>query len=119
MKNEPLITVASITAGVTALLALLVAFNVPVTPEQQVAILGVVAVAAPIVVAVIGRSLVTPNANVVEYTTSTNQVRAGEANELPTDTKIRMLDTDPGGHLADHGGPGIVDNPYDEEGDAL
>ena len=31
MKNEPLVTLASITAGVTALLALLVAFGIPIT----------------------------------------------------------------------------------------
>lgn len=98
MKNEPLVTLASITAGATALLALLVAFGIPITQEQQIAILGVVAVAAPFVVAFAGRGQVTPNANVVEYVTSTNQVKAGEANELPTDTKIRVLNSpDPGG----------------------
>lgn len=102
MKNEPLVTLASITAGVTALLALLVAFGIPITQEQQVAILGVVAVAAPFVVAVAGRGRVTPNANVVEYS-SGGTVLAGEANELPTDTAIRSLrddDDDPGaGHI--------------------
>ena len=112
MKNEPLVTLASITAAATALLALLVAFGIPITQEQQIAILGVVAVAAPFVVALAGRGQVTPNANVVEYVTSTNQVKAGEANELPTDTKIRVLNSlDPGGHAADLGG--------DDEGDAL
>lgn len=114
MKNEPLVTLASITAGATALLALLVAFGTPITQEQQIAILGVVAVAAPFVVAFAGRGQVTPNANVVEYVTSANQVKAGEANELPTDTKIRVLNSPyPGGHIADLGGND------DDEGDAL
>ena len=93
MKNEPLVTLASITAGAAALLALLVAFGIPITQEQQVAILGVVAVAAPFVVAVAGRGRVTPNANVVEYS-SGGTVLAGEANELPTDTAIRELHAD-------------------------
>ena len=44
MKTEPLVTLASITAGATALLGLLVAFGVPLTEGQQVAVLAVVAV---------------------------------------------------------------------------
>ncbi|GAB2951793.1 hypothetical protein GCM10027280_45230 [Micromonospora polyrhachis] len=52
---EPLVTVGTITAGVTALLALLVAFAVPISDTQQTAILGVVAVIAPLVVAAVGR----------------------------------------------------------------
>ena len=113
MKNEPLVTLASITAGATALLALLVAFGIPITQEQQIAILGVVAVAAPFVVAFVGRGQVTPNANVVEYANPANGVvKAGAANELPTDTVIRSLrddDDDPGaghiGRLAQGGDP--------------
>lgn len=96
MKNEPLVTLASITAGATALLGLLVAFGVPLTEGQQVAVLAVVAVAAPFVVALAGRVRVTPNANVVEYRDSrTDTVAAGEANELPTDTFIRKLGDQP------------------------
>ena len=64
MTNEPLITVASITAGVTALLTLLVAFGLDLSGEQQTAILGVVAVVAPVVVALVTRPKVTPNAKV-------------------------------------------------------
>jgi hypothetical protein len=40
---------------VSALLALLFAFGVPITPEQAQAILGFVAVVSPIAVALIGR----------------------------------------------------------------
>lgn len=53
--KEPLITVGGITTVVTAVLVLLVAYGINVNNNQQAAILGVVAVLAPIVVAVIGR----------------------------------------------------------------
>ena len=115
MKTEPLVTLASITAGATALLGLLVAFGVPLTEGQQVAVLAVVAVAAPFVVALAGRGQVTPNASVVEYVNpASGVVKAGAANELPTDTVVRSLrnndDDDPGaghvGRLA-HGGEAL------------
>lgn len=62
MKNntEPAVTVASITAAVAAVLALLAAFGLPVSPEQQTAILGVVAVIGPLVVGVLARRFVVP-----------------------------------------------------------
>lgn len=60
MKNEPAITVGSITAVVAALLALLVAFGLPLSNDQQQAILGFVSVAAPVVAAVLIRRKVTP-----------------------------------------------------------
>ena len=108
MKNEPLVTLASITAGATALLGLLVAFGVPLTEEQQVAVLAVVAVAAPFVVALAGRGQVTPNASVVEYVNpASGVVKAGAANELPTDTVVRSLrnnDDDDAGPGAGHVG---------------
>lgn len=50
IKREPVITTATITAAVTAVIALLVAFGLPVTNEQSAAILGVVAVLAPLAV---------------------------------------------------------------------
>lgn len=60
MKREPVLTVGGIGAAAAAILALLVAFGVPLTDDQQTAILGVVAVAAPVIVAVIARRFVTP-----------------------------------------------------------
>ena len=60
MNNEPLWTVAGITAAVTALIALLTAFGLDLTEAQSNAILGVVAVLAPTVVALVARSKVTP-----------------------------------------------------------
>lgn len=60
MKTEPLITVASLTALVAAAIGLLVAFGVDLTGDQQTAILGFVAVVAPLAVAALARSKVTP-----------------------------------------------------------
>lgn len=62
MKNEPLVTVAGISAAVSAVIALLVAFGLDLSTEQTAAILGVVAVLAPLAVTV-ARSKVTPIAN--------------------------------------------------------
>lgn len=63
MTREPLITTGTITAAVVALIALLVAFGLDLTDDQVSAILGVIAVAAPIVVALAARSKVTPVAD--------------------------------------------------------
>lgn len=60
MNREPLITVASLTALVAALVALLVAFGLKVTEDQTAAVLGLVAVVAPLVVGFVARSKVTP-----------------------------------------------------------
>lgn len=84
----PVITAATITAGVGAILGLLVAFNLPVTPEQETAILGVVAVLGPIIVAVIG------NRSTVEYTTG-GDVARGAANEGPDGEVVRQLGSMP------------------------
>ena len=63
MDREPLITAGAITGAVTAVIALVVAFGVDVTEDQQAAILGVVAVIAPAVVALWSRRKVTPLAD--------------------------------------------------------
>jgi hypothetical protein len=60
MKNEPLVTRATVTSAVTAILALLVAFGVDLSNEQRAAVLGIAAVVAPLVVAAITRHRVTP-----------------------------------------------------------
>lgn len=56
-KRNPL-KPAVIVAVVTAILNVLVAFSVPVSEEQQQAIIGLVSVAAPIVVGVLAHRLV-------------------------------------------------------------
>lgn len=56
--GEPLISVGALTAAATTLIALAVAFGLPLSDTQAMAILGVVAIAAPFVVAFVGRSKV-------------------------------------------------------------
>lgn len=55
---EPLINVGTITAAGVAVLALLVSFGVSLDDDRQAAVLGIVAVIAPLVVAVVGRARV-------------------------------------------------------------
>lgn len=63
MDEKPVITVSSIVALVTALLTLLVAFGLPITPDQREALIGLVAVAAPFIIAAFVHPRVTPLAN--------------------------------------------------------
>lgn len=58
-EQEPVLTVAAVTSAVSAVLALLVAFGLVLTVAQTAAIMGVVAVVAPLVV-VYARKYVTP-----------------------------------------------------------
>jgi hypothetical protein len=89
MKNEPVIVRAAITlAG--AVVAVLVAFNVPITDQQQDAILGLVLAVAMVVLALWARSAVTPNSNVVEQKKGSDVI-AGEGSELPTGQHIRKV----------------------------
>lgn len=57
-QSEPLLTVGTITGFAVALVTLLIAFGIHLTGDQRTAILGVVAVAAPFVTAVVGRTKV-------------------------------------------------------------
>ncbi|ROO51089.1 hypothetical protein EDC02_5953 [Micromonospora sp. Llam0] len=66
--SEPLWSVGGITAVVAAFVALVTAFGLDLSPEQQTAILGVAAVLAPLAVALIGRSRVFSPATVAELT---------------------------------------------------
>lgn len=60
MKNEPALKVGTITAIVSALLALAAAFGLNLSADQTAAIVGAVAVLAPIVAAWFTRGQVTP-----------------------------------------------------------
>ena len=60
-STEPVFTVASITSAVTAVIALGVAFGLDLSQQQQTAILGVVAVIAPLIT-VYARNFVVPTA---------------------------------------------------------
>ena len=129
MKYEPLISISSIVAGATAVIALLVAFGVPLTEDQKVAILGLVGVLAPVIVALVTRGKVTPNAAVVEGLNSSGIVYAGEANELPTGEPIRESgslhdnyvpdEDDYQPQHADEGEPAAEQDAAEPEGDAL
>ena len=129
MKYEPLISVSSIVAAATAVIALLVAFGVPLTEDQKVAILGLVGVLAPVIVALVTRGKVTPNAAVVEGLNGSGIVYAGEANELPTGEPIRESgslhdnyvpdEDDYQPQHADEGEPAAEQDAAEPEGDAL
>lgn len=88
-KSEPVISAATISALVAALITLLVEFGVPLDDGQQTAIQGLVAVLAPVAVVLV-RKYVTANVNVVERSQD-GHVLAGEANELPTNTHVREV----------------------------
>lgn len=60
MHKEPAAIIGTATAVVSALIALLVAFGVDVSEDQQTAIIGAVVVLAPIVAGLLIRSKVTP-----------------------------------------------------------
>ncbi len=51
MNEQPAAIVGTITAAVAAVIALVVAFGIDLTPDQQAAILSVAAVAAPLIAA--------------------------------------------------------------------
>ena len=71
MKTEPAGMVATITGAVTAVIALLVAYGFDISNEQQVAILGVVAVIAPVIAGIVTRTKV--------YSPASAQKAANEA----------------------------------------
>lgn len=50
MRSEPVISVAMVTALVTAILGVLVSFGVGVTPEQQAAILALVGAICAVII---------------------------------------------------------------------
>ena len=68
LRTEPARLIGAVTALVTAGIALLVAFGVPLTDTQQVAILSVVAAAAPLLAALVIRERVYAPATVAEFT---------------------------------------------------
>jgi hypothetical protein len=93
VKNEPAVTIGGLTAAVAALIAVALAFGVPLTDGQQAAILGAVAVVGPLVAAFLTRARVTPAGNVVAYIPKRAagpglRVLAGEASSAKTGTEI-------------------------------
>lgn len=83
-SSEPLYTVGTITAAATAVIALLIAFGLPISDDPQSAILGVVAVAAPLVVAAIARGRVYSPATVSRLLARRQEdLRRGAAGDVP------------------------------------
>ena len=68
MNREPVAIIGAVTAAATAILALVVAFGLDVSPDQQAAILGVVAVLAPLTATLVTRSWVYAPATVERLT---------------------------------------------------
>ncbi len=60
MTTEPLLTVAGLTALASAIIALAVAFGISLSADQTQAVLGFVAVLAPLLVGFVARRSVTP-----------------------------------------------------------
>lgn len=60
MRNEPVLTAAAIGSALVGILAVLVSFGVPISEDQRVALVGLVGVVAPIVIALFQRKKVTP-----------------------------------------------------------
>lgn len=95
MSKEPVLIRLGITAA-GAIMLVLVAFNVPITDQQQDAILTAIGAVALLVLALWSRPAVTPNSLVVEHAQD-GKVVAGPGSELPTGTVIRdvgSLDTE-------------------------
>lgn len=111
MKTEPIITVAGVTSGAAAIIAVLVSFGVPLTDEQTQAVLGLVAVAAPLVV-IVARKWTVSEGAVVERVDKDGIVVAGAASELETGTEIRHAGDL---HDADYAPDGSLAEPDDAD----
>lgn len=87
MNDAPVMTTAIVTSLVTAVISLLTAFGVPMTPEQTAAILGVVGVIAPWAVWYVSHRTTTPLSN---PTTETGLPLSGPNGEL-TQAQTRSI----------------------------
>jgi len=91
-QREPAIVIGLVTAAVAAILVCIAAFGIHISPEQQVAIIGVIAGVGPLITAWVTRGKVTPTALVVETVTPDGTRVAGEASLLPTGSVIPPAD---------------------------
>lgn len=85
-ETQPVITSATITSLVTALLVLLVSFGLPITEDQRNAIISVVAIVAPLAVIWWAQRKTTPLADpkvTVEDGTVTPLIRADTGRATP------------------------------------
>lgn len=87
MDKEPAVILGMVGTAVASVLALLVAFFVPITADQQKAILGVVGGVGPLVIALLIRQQVTPEARAL--------ARERAALERGRAESIRQVDLEP------------------------
>lgn len=117
MQSEPIITAAGVAALVGAGIALLTSFGVPLTVEQEKAILSIVVIVAPLVIAFVARRYAFAPANVIAYQTGSGLVVAGDASPIPTGTPVDV-DTDadlPGDDIKPELEPNEEFPAYDED----
>lgn len=89
-QGEPLWTVAGMTSAVAAILGLLTAFGLSITSEQQAAIMSVVAVLAPTVVAVLVRKKIVPAQDVVALRDKDGYEVSGPASPYVEGTSVEV-----------------------------
>lgn len=82
-RTEPVVTAGSISALVSAVLALAVVLGLSLPEGFEAALLAVIAAAAPLVAGLIARRYVTPNGSVVEREDH-GEVLAGEGHDTIT-----------------------------------
>lgn len=91
LSREPAAVTATITALVAALITLVVAFGLDLTKEQEVAIIGITAVLAPIIAGLITRTKVSPASTVVAQSVTSGAVVAGPASPLPDGSGVHVV----------------------------
>ncbi len=87
-SREPAAVIGLVGTAVASVLALIVAFGVDLTAEQQAAILGVVAGVGPVIVGLLIRPRVSPVTTTVATVSASGTVLAGGASVLPTGVQV-------------------------------
>ena len=90
-QRQPAIVVGTITTAVASILAVLVAFGIDFTQGQQVAILGVIAGAGPLVAAFVTRSQVAPMATVVAQAVDGHVVAGPALGDVTDGTPVAVV----------------------------
>lgn len=87
-SREPAAVIGAVGTAVASVVALVVAFGVDLTGEQQAAILGVVAGVGPLVVGLLIRPKVSAVSTTVATVAPSGAVLAGGASVLPTGVRV-------------------------------
>lgn len=87
-SREPAAIIGLVAAAVTSILVLLVAFGVPLTQDQQTAILGVIAGVGPLAAAMLIRGKVSAASTVILQASPRGAAVAGEASTLPAGVQV-------------------------------